>query len=146
MSDNNHCASLVQLVERRSPKPNVRGSSPLGRARYLQPPCNQSENCTGGKLFRLNENRQEQQRGIDIVAKNEPKKSDRPEVKAKEEQSSFDLADFLKGTKEELGKIVWPSRKQLISESAGVILMVTLVATIIYLFDNLFIWIAGQVF
>jgi len=80
------------------------------------------------------------------VAKNEPKKSDRPEVKAKEEQSSFDLADFLKGTKEELDKIVWPSRKQLISESAGVILMVTLVATIVYLFDNLFIWIAGQVF
>ena len=80
------------------------------------------------------------------MAKNEPKKSDRPEVKAKEEQTKFDLAEFLKGTKEELGKIVWPSRKQLISESAGVILMVTLVATIVYLFDNLFIWIAGQVF
>jgi preprotein translocase subunit SecE len=80
------------------------------------------------------------------VAKKEQKKSNRPEVKVKEEASSFDLAEFLKGTKEELGKIVWPSRKQLISESAGVILMVTLVATIVYLFDNLFIWIAGKVF
>lgn len=80
------------------------------------------------------------------MAKKEQKKSNRPEVKVQEEPSSFDLAEFLKGTKEELSKIVWPSRKQLISESAGVILMVTLVATIVYLFDNLFIWIAGQVF
>ena len=80
------------------------------------------------------------------MAKKEQKKSNRPEVKVKEEPEKFDLTEFLKGTKEELGKVVWPSRKQLISESAGVILMVTLVATIIYLFDNLFIWIAGQVF
>ncbi len=80
------------------------------------------------------------------MAKKEQKKSNRPEVSVKEEQEKFDLAEFLKGTKEELGKVVWPSRKQLISESAGVILMVTLVATIIYVFDNLFIWIAGQVF
>ena len=27
----NTCASLVQLVERRSPKPDVEGSSPSGR-------------------------------------------------------------------------------------------------------------------
>ncbi|PSO51206.1 MAG: preprotein translocase subunit SecE [Cyanobacteria bacterium SW_9_44_58] len=78
------------------------------------------------------------------MAKKEQKTSNRPEVK--EEQTPSNLVDFLKGTKEELGKIVWPSRKQLISESAGVILMVTLVATIVYLFDNLFKWIAGQVF
>jgi len=80
------------------------------------------------------------------VAKNEPKKSNRPDVKLKEDQTGFNPIEFLKETKEQLDKIVWPSRKQLISESAGVILMVTLVATIIYLFDNLFIWIAGQVF
>ena len=80
------------------------------------------------------------------MAKNEQKKSNRPDVTAKEEQTGFNAIEFLKETKEQLDKIVWPSRKQLISESAGVILMVTLVATIIYLFDNLFIWIAGQVF
>lgn len=28
------CASLVQLVERRSPKPDVEGSSPSGRELY----------------------------------------------------------------------------------------------------------------
>ncbi|QDZ39477.1 preprotein translocase subunit SecE [Euhalothece natronophila Z-M001] len=82
-------------------------------------------------------------------AKKEQKKSKRPEgnvKEAREAEEKFDLVEFLKGTKDELGKVVWPSRKQLISESAGVILMVTLVATIVYLFDNLFIWIAGQVF
>ncbi|MEM6503648.1 MAG: preprotein translocase subunit SecE [Cyanobacteria bacterium P01_C01_bin.89] len=53
---------------------------------------------------------------------------------------------FLQGTKEELGKVVWPSRQQLISESVAVILMVTLSATTIYLLDNLFGWLARQVF
>ncbi len=80
------------------------------------------------------------------MAKNETKKSNRPQVEVKEEKTGFNLIEFLKETKEQLDKIVWPSRKQLISESAGVILMVTLVATIVYLFDNLFIWIAGKVF
>lgn len=78
------------------------------------------------------------------MAKKEQQTNNRPEVKP--EPSGSNLVQFLKGTREELGKIVWPSRKQLISESAGVILMVTLVATIVYLFDNLFKWIAGQVF
>lgn len=55
-------------------------------------------------------------------------------------------ADFAVQTKEELGKVVWPSRQQLISESAAVILMVILVSTIIYLIDNFFAWGAGKVF
>ena len=55
-------------------------------------------------------------------------------------------ADFAVQTKEELGKVVWPSRQQLISESAAVILMVILVSTIIYLIDKLFAWGAGKVF
>lgn len=58
----------------------------------------------------------------------------------------FDPAEFLRGTREELGKIVWPSRQQLISESVAVILMVVLSATTIYLLDNLFTWMARQVF
>lgn len=53
---------------------------------------------------------------------------------------------FLQETKEEFSKVVWPSRQQLISESIAVILMVTLSATTIYLLDNLFGWVARQVF
>ena len=49
-------------------------------------------------------------------------------------------------TKEELAKVVWPSRQQLLSESAAVILMVSLRATVIYLVDNLFSWGSGKVF
>ena len=54
--------------------------------------------------------------------------------------------DFAVQTKEELGKVVWPSRQQLVSESAAVILMVILVSTIIYLIDKFFAWGAGKVF
>lgn len=63
-----------------------------------------------------------------------------------ETSSSFNVSEFVKGTKEELDKVVWPSRQQLISESIAVILMVSLSATIIYLFDKLFSWAAQQVF
>lgn len=54
--------------------------------------------------------------------------------------------DFVIKTKEELGKVVWPSRQQLVSESAAVILMVILVSTIIYLIDQFFAWGAEKVF
>ncbi len=60
--------------------------------------------------------------------------------------SGSNIAVFAAETKEELGKVVWPSRQQLISESAAVILMVILVSTIIYLIDNFFAWVAGKVF
>ncbi|HEY9907522.1 MAG TPA: preprotein translocase subunit SecE [Thermosynechococcaceae cyanobacterium] len=52
----------------------------------------------------------------------------------------------MKETKDELDKVVWPSRQQLISESLAVILMVILSATLIYLVDNLFTWASKQVF
>ena len=58
----------------------------------------------------------------------------------------FNPNSFLQSTKEELDKVVWPSRQQLISESLAVILMVTLSATVIYLVDNFFGWAAKQVF
>ncbi|BFM41116.1 preprotein translocase subunit SecE [Synechocystis sp. LKSZ1] len=54
--------------------------------------------------------------------------------------------NFVTETKEELAKVVWPSRQQLISESVAVILMVTLVATTIYLVDNFFGWVTRQPF
>jgi preprotein translocase subunit SecE len=68
------------------------------------------------------------------------------EVKAKDSASGFNLAQFFQETKEELGKVVWPSRQQLISESAAVLLMVVLSATLIYLVDGLFVWVSKQVF
>jgi preprotein translocase subunit SecE len=63
-----------------------------------------------------------------------------------ETKSGFNLGTFFRETKEELDKVVWPSRQQLISESLAVILMVTLSATLIYLLDQLFTWAAKQVF
>ena len=56
------------------------------------------------------------------------------------------FSSFFTGTKEELDKVVWPSRQQLISESVAVLLMVILSATVIYLVDELFSWAAGKVF
>jgi preprotein translocase subunit SecE len=78
----------------------------------------------------------------------EPKESKEPKdaKKAEAVDSGFSPVSFLQETREELGKVVWPSRQQLISESLAVILMVTLSATLIYLVDNLFSWAARQVF
>jgi preprotein translocase subunit SecE len=59
---------------------------------------------------------------------------------------SFSASDFAEGTREELAKVIWPTRQQLISESAAVILMVGLSATLIYLVDKLFGWASRQVF
>ncbi len=64
----------------------------------------------------------------------------------KQEGQSFNFSEFANETKQELSKVVWPSRPQLISESVAVMLMVVLVATLIYLVDKLFGWLAGKVF
>ncbi|MEM6519042.1 MAG: preprotein translocase subunit SecE [Cyanobacteria bacterium P01_D01_bin.71] len=68
------------------------------------------------------------------------------EASANQPNSNANAVAFLKGTKDELAKVVWPSRQQLISESAAVILMVSLSATLIYLIDQLFGWASRQVF
>ena len=60
--------------------------------------------------------------------------------------SKFSTLGFINETKDELAKVVWPSRQQLLSESVAVILMVALVAIVIYLVDNLFGWGASIVF
>jgi len=73
-------------------------------------------------------------------------KKNEVETKEKEATPGFSVPQFFEETKEELNKVVWPSRQQLISESAAVILMVTLSATLIYLVDNFFNWVAGKVF
>lgn len=68
------------------------------------------------------------------------------EAEIQNQSSGLNVAEFAQGTKEELSKVVWPSRQQLISESVAVILMVILSATTIYLVDSLFQWVAKQVF
>ncbi|MGK7897315.1 MAG: preprotein translocase subunit SecE [Xenococcus sp. (in: cyanobacteria)] len=60
--------------------------------------------------------------------------------------SNANLSQFFGETKEELEKVVWPSRQQLLSESTAVLLMVILVAAVIYLVDNFFSWGSGKVF
>lgn len=54
--------------------------------------------------------------------------------------------NFFQDTKEEFSKVVWPSRQQLISESAAVVGMVVLSATFIYLLDKILDWAALKVF
>jgi preprotein translocase subunit SecE len=61
-------------------------------------------------------------------------------------KSGFNVSEFIQSTKEELDKVVWPSRQQLVSESLAVILMVILSATTIYLVDNFFHWAANTPF
>ncbi|MBD2101346.1 preprotein translocase subunit SecE [Leptolyngbya sp. FACHB-261] len=58
----------------------------------------------------------------------------------------FNLPQFLQETREELAKVVWPSRQQLISESAAVLLMVVFSALLIYTVDGAFGWIATRIF
>ncbi len=68
------------------------------------------------------------------------------EIAQDSNKENFNASEFVNETKEELAKVVWPSRQQLLSESAAVILMVILVATVVYLVDNFFVWGAGKVF
>lgn len=68
------------------------------------------------------------------------------EAALQEQKAGFNPNSFVQETKEELEKVVWPSRQQLIGESVSVILMVTLSATLIYLVDQLFHWAQIKVF
>ncbi|BAY85598.1 preprotein translocase subunit SecE [Calothrix parasitica NIES-267] len=68
------------------------------------------------------------------------------EAQIQELDSGFSVGNFFKGTREEFDKVVWPSRKQLVSESAAVLLMVTLSATVIFFVDKFFAWAATVIF
>jgi preprotein translocase subunit SecE len=78
-----------------------------------------------------------------VVKKESPKVE---QIKPKANNNEPPKSNFVGNTQDELTKVIWPSRQQLLSESAAVILMVSLVATVIYLVDNLFSWGAGKVF
>ena len=62
------------------------------------------------------------------------------------QKGGFNPMSFFEETKDELAKVVWPSRQQVISESVAVVLMVILSASLIYLIDSFFGWAAKQVF
>ena len=81
-----------------------------------------------------------------MAKKEAVKKGNSDQTKKQDNSDSLSLVEFATETRQELGKVVWPSRQQLISESAAVMLMVALVATVVYLVDNLFGWAAGMVF
>ena len=84
------------------------------------------------------------------MAKKDAKQADKVDKAKKssapEAPDSFNAGAFAQGTREELAKVIWPTRQQLISESAAVILMVSLSATLIYLVDKLFSWASRLVF
>lgn len=80
------------------------------------------------------------------MAKKTKTEAETQDKQDKNAESGFNIAKFFEETKEELAKVVWPSRQQLFSESAAVLLMVILSATIIYLVDGLFVWVSKQVF
>jgi preprotein translocase subunit SecE len=77
-----------------------------------------------------------------MVKKSEPSKTADPNA----ESSGFNPAKLFQDSKDELARVVWPNRQQLVSESLAVIAMVTLSATVIYLVNNLFSWAASKVF
>ena len=76
--------------------------------------------------------------------KEQPKEASKVESDAKSEPTG--VAKLFVESKAEFGKIVWPTRQQLISESASVLLMIVAVATFVYLKDAWFKAIALQVF
>lgn len=53
---------------------------------------------------------------------------------------------FFISTRQELDKVVWPNRRQLISESVAVLLIVLAFASFVYLIDQAFGWAAQQIF
>ncbi|PZU94222.1 MAG: preprotein translocase subunit SecE [Pseudanabaena sp.] len=82
------------------------------------------------------------------MTKNELKEQPKEEIKLSSDSTPEpnSVVKLFTESKAEFGKIVWPNRQQLISESASVLLMIVAVATFVYLIDALFRAIALQVF
>jgi preprotein translocase subunit SecE len=131
------------LVERRSPKPDVGGSSPPGRAELLWSKAEKNLGFLPGQIFKPVVLQTTRKLNLTERSKTVAKKD---EATIPEQKASFNPNTFVQETREELDKVVWPSRQQLISESIAVILMVTLSATLIYLVDQLFRWAQVKVF
>lgn len=81
-----------------------------------------------------------------IIVTNKETIQQKKDTPLETQDNSITNANFVEETKQELTKVVWPSRQQLLSESVAVILMVALVASLIYLVDKVFGWASGMVF
>ena len=110
-------ASLVQLVERRSPKPDVEGSSPSGRD--LNKKRNIMANQTKDK--------------IDVKeAMTAYFKSVKLETPPKK------IITYFKGLRTEWGKITWPEKNQVVVETFFVVAIVFTFTVFIYVVDKIF--------
>ncbi len=79
---------------------------------------------------------------LDKANKQQPVANAEPTAPAEK----FNLVTYLQDVRVELGKVMWPSRQQVISESAAVFLMVLVSTLFIFLIDSLFHSIAKLVF
>jgi preprotein translocase subunit SecE len=77
-----------------------------------------------------------------MVKKTEPLKTEPAIVEPK---ASFNPVQLVQDSKAELGKVIWPNRQQLVSESLAVIAMVSLSAISIYFVNKLFDFLANDV-
>jgi len=75
-----------------------------------------------------------------------PSAAEEPELGLADSLDPDAKTGFLAGTMAELGKVVWPSRQQLFSESVAVILMVALSAAAIAAIDRFYGWLSNLVF
>ena len=51
------------------------------------------------------------------------------------------IVEYFKGVKTEWGKITWPDRKQVVTQTIIVILVVAFFTTLVYLSDIIFKWV-----
>lgn len=73
----------------------------------------------------------------------EKKSTKKPENKNKKPGLFKRLAKWFKETKSELGKVVWPSFKQVVNNTVVVLIIVIISAVFIGLFDALFNFLAS---
>ncbi len=123
-------ASLVQLVERRSPKPNVGGSSPPGRESPL-PHRNKLD---------INEPNQEINDTVSTMATTNPpkKKTNAKKPKPNTPKNDGGLLNELKAIQKEFTKITWPTVPQIWGNTIIVIVMVAIVSLGMWIADNTF--------
>lgn len=107
------------MVERRSPKPNVEGSSPSGRGLLI----------TNIKAI------------MTVVSKeNNTQATTSKKKKDKNQEPTFkeSLKTYFKGVKSEWHKITWPDRQQITYETIIVIAVTAFITILIALIDTIY--------
>ncbi len=126
------------MAKKKRKKSNQKPQNVTGEAQNLAP--------SGGNAARDNTAKASQDDVNQADTSTAQPPSQTPQQTQPSQNTGAGIGGFLQGTKQELEKVVWPDRQQLISESAAVILMVSLSAILISLIDNLFGWISQLVF